>query len=412
MPLRFFVCTVIGACLLASPAAAQQTRSEQLEQMRAQRARVVQPEKHTKLEGALLYLDRTRLLQRIFAPEEGFYPQIGSITTSGGFALGAGYRHYFVNDQLLFNINGAWSLKGYRAARVELSLPRLAGETIEIRARFRYRYFPQEDYYGLGAESQKAERTDYLIEENEYALQAFWRPRPWLTVAGSAALLTPNIAGGTDPRQPTIETLFDDTTAPGLAAQPDFLETGGLFEIDYRDSNGNPRSGGRYVVFTAKYNDRDDLGFDYRRVAGQLEQYFPIFDKKRVFAFRLAANHLEAADGSRVPFYYIATIGGKDTIRGFNDLRFRDNNAWLFNAEYRWEAFSGLDMALFYDVGNVAPEFSKLSLRDAKDSYGFGFRFGTNDAILIRADVGFGSGEGTRYFVAFSGPLRLERFLR
>src|SRR5262245_27605965 len=76
---------------LAPAASAQETRTEQLEQQRAERARQVQPEPRTKVEKALLYLDQRRLPQRIFSPEAGFYPQIGSVTTGGGFALGAGY---------------------------------------------------------------------------------------------------------------------------------------------------------------------------------------------------------------------------------------------------------------------------------------------------------------------------------
>ena len=37
----------------------------------------------------------------------------------------------------------------------------------------------------------------------------------------------------------------------------------------------------------------------------------------------------------------LPTIGGSDDVRGFEDFRFRDRNAVVLNAEYRWEAFSG-----------------------------------------------------------------------
>ena len=400
---------VIG---LSSPAGAQQTRTEQLEQRRAERAREVKPEPRTKVEKLLLYLDESRLLQRSFGPDAGFYPQIGSVTTGGGFALGAGYRHPFANDNLLFNTNASYSLRGYRVGRVELSAPRLAKQTLEVKARVRYRYFPQEDFYGIGPASQKADRTNFLLEETEYAVQLAWRPRPWLLLASQNAFLNPRIAGGTDSLYPSAETRFTEATAPGLKEQTNFLENGVLTEVDYRDARGNARSGGRYILYASRFNDRDDRGFDFSRVAGAIEQYFPFFNKKRVFAFRFAANHLDAAAGSRVPFYYMSPFGGKDTIRGFNDLRFRDTNSWVFTSEYRWEAFSGLDMALFYDRGGVAPRFKDLSISEAEDSYGLGFRFGTNRAVFLRAEIAFGSGEGVRYYVAFSGPLRIERFLR
>jgi hypothetical protein len=400
--------TVVG---FPAFALAQETRAGQLEQTRAERAGQVKPEPRTKVEKALLFLDEHRILQRL-APQDGFYPQLGSVTTGGGFAFGGGYRKPFANDNLVFNTNAAVTLRGYRTGRAELSLPRLARQTVEVLGRVRYRYFPQEDFYGMGPVSLKTDRTNFRLTETEYAVQVAWRPRPWLMLASQNAMLTPRVGHGTDRLFPSTETRFSDLNAPGLAEHTNFLENGALVDLDYRDSRGNPRSGGRYVAYISRFDDRNDRGFDFSRVAGAVEQYIPIFDSKRVFAFRIAANHLEAAEGSRVPFYYMSPWGGKDTIRGFNDLRFRDANSFVFNTEYRWEAFSGLDMALFYDRGDVAPRFEDLSFRDAKDSYGLGFRFGTNQAVFIRAEIAFGSSEGTRYYVAFSPALRMERFLR
>ena len=42
-----------------------------------------------------------------------------------------------------------------------------------------------------------------------------------------------------------------------------------------------------------------------------------------------------------------------------------------------------------------------MSLRESKDTYGVGFRFNTNKRVFLRADIGFGSGEGTRLFVIY-----------
>ena len=112
----------------------------------------------------------------------------------------------------------------------------------------------------------------------------------------------------------------------------------------------------------ARYGDLDDLGYDFSRFGGEVQHFVPIFDKKRVIAVRAAANHYEPRGGSTVPFYYMLPLGGTDSIRGFTDFRFRDLNAVLFNAEYRWEAFSGMDMALFYDVGTRGPAMERSRL--------------------------------------------------
>ena len=47
--------------------------------------------------------------------------------------------------------------------------------------------------------------------------------------------------------------------------------------------------------------------------------------------------------------FYSPTIGGSHSVRSLSDYRFRDDNIMFFNVEYRWEAFGGLDMALFTD---------------------------------------------------------------
>jgi outer membrane protein assembly factor BamA len=96
----------------------------------------------------------------------------------------------------------------------------------------------------------------------------------------------------------------------------------------------------------------------------------------------------------------LPTLGGSDDLRGFADFRFRDNNMVLFNAEYRWEAFSGLDLALFADAGQVAPTAREIDLRDMKTAAGVGFRFNTAKKVFYRVDVGF-SEEGTRIFMNF-----------
>ena len=72
------------------------------------------------------------------------------------------------------------------------------------------------------------------------------------------------------------------------------------------------------------------------------------------------------------------------------------------NAEYRWEAFSALDMALFTDWGKVAPKFSDLDFSDLEHAYGIGFRFIAAQAVIFRIDIATGGSEGIRTFFKFS----------
>jgi outer membrane protein assembly factor BamA len=131
-------------------------------------------------------------------------------------------------------------------------------------------------------------------------------------------------------------------------------------------------------------------------------QLFPFFDKRRVIAVRALAVMTDADAGSDVPFFAMPFVGGPETLRGFRERRFTDRNLLLFNAEYRYEIFAALDMALFVDAGTVSPRLEDLRLGDLTTDYGIGFRFGTRANLILRFDIGLG-GEGTRYFVKF-GP--------
>ena len=70
------------------------------------------------------------------------------------------------------------------------------------------------------------------------------------------------------------------------------------------------------------------------------------------------------------------------------------------NAEYRWEAFTGLDAALFFDAAKVAPKRSQLNFHDLETAVGFGFRFNVQRAVFLRIDVGF-SDERTMIWLKF-----------
>ncbi len=107
-----------------------------------------------------------------------------------------------------------------------------------------------------------------------------------------------------------------------------------------------------------------------------------------MLALRALTVLTDADTGNEVPFYYTPTLGGGDRLRGFREGRFTDRNSLLLTAEYRWEAWWPLDMALFVDVGRVAFDRSDL-LEDLEASYGIGFRFHNTEAVVFRLDLAF-----------------------
>jgi outer membrane protein assembly factor BamA len=133
----------------------------------------------------------------------------------------------------------------------------------------------------------------------------------------------------------------------------------------------------------------------------EAQQYFPFFNQRRVIAVRGKLEMTDANSDQQIPFYLLPVVGGSEDLRGYREFRYRDRDSLVFNLEYRWEAFSGLDLALFGDAGNVFPKAGDIQLDKLKTSYGLGFRFNTDRSVFWRIDIGF-SPEGTRTFVKFN----------
>ena len=172
------------------------------------------------------------------------------------------------------------------------------------------------------------------------------------------AVHPPAVGDGKDHALPSISAVFDDTTAPGLSAAARLRARAAFVEIDYRRPR-NARHGGWYRVEFSHYDDRDRQRYTFNRFDVDLRQFVSILSERRVFvAPRRSSRPRTPPSGQTMPFYLMPSLGGNDTLRGFRDYRFRGPHALLLQAEYRFEIWSGLDAALFYDAGKVAMERS------------------------------------------------------
>ena len=306
---------LFGAALWLLPLAAyaQTTRTEALEQERAERAKQLRPYEPKRLEKLILNAEEGKL-RRLIAPHNGFFVEYGYTykPTGSGIGFGGGFRHDLFERQARVVFEVGETFRHYRMARVDFSLPRLAGERLELGVEGIYRRHTQDDYYGPGPASSRDDRVSYLFKAGEFQGRAIVAVRPWLSVGTRIGRIAPDLGTGTDDRFPSIENRFDDGAAPGLSEQPPFLYGEAFTEIDYRDESGRARSGGHYLLTMRKYADRELDRYSFRSVDLLLQQFVPIFDKKRVFAFQLGLGSdrcrrraaravLHAADARRQP---------------------------------------------------------------------------------------------------------------
>jgi hypothetical protein len=397
--------TTLGVpiCLaVASLAAAQEpaTRAEAERQEREKKSREAEPYKPNGLERAMHLIEDKGIFT---SGRDGIYPKLGSLTTGSGFAFGPGFRNRgLFGGQATLDIWGATSIQRYWATEVRLTFPKLAHKRLLLETWASHRDYPQEDYFGSGPDSARNNQTSYAIRTDFIGGRAGVRPFPILLTGGGLEYLNPRLGSGKDKRVPSIEDLFNPVTAPGLGESIDYVRSTAFVEVDYREPR-NARKGGWYRLDFSRYDDRTTGNFTFNRIDADVRQYIGFLAGRRVIAARLFASTSDTRDGSEMPFYLMPWLGGNDSLRGFRQYRFRGPHAILGQAEYRWEIWSGLDAALFYDAGKVTDRRADLNFKDLEHDYGFGFRFNTNEGVVFRVDAGFGSRDGKHLYVVFGG---------
>jgi outer membrane protein assembly factor BamA len=378
------------------------TRAERLQKLRQAKSQQLQPPKRSGLESMLFELKDRRVMERYQAGYRGFHPMLGGFATGSGFALGAQFRKADIaRGALNFQTGAQASFAGYQRYQLGLSAPAIAKSRIFVAFNFNQNNFPQEDFFGIGSDSPSEKRTSYRLETTEYSGSVGFRPIRKLELGGRGAIFNTNVGHGTDVRFPSTEELFEPDTTPGLDAQPHYKYAGAFAKYDVRDQPLNPRSGGLYQIEGGYYGDRSLESYSFRRWSMEAQQYIPFFNERRVIAVRGKLELTNANSDQEVPFFLMPTLGGSEDLRRYSEFRLRDRNSVVFNLEYRWEAFSGLDLALFGDAGNVFKDADDIRLDKLKTAYGFGFRFNTAQSVFLRIDLGF-SPEGMRPFVKFN----------
>lgn len=376
------------------------TRAEADRKSREEKAAHTQPYKPGGLEKMMHFIEEKAVF---VVGREGFYPKLGSLTIGSGFAYGAGFR-----DRDLFSNNGmldlwaATSILKYWATEARLTFPKLAHNHLLVETWAAHRDYPQEDYFGIGPDSARADRTNFAVRSDFVGARAGVRPARGILIGGGLEYSTPRLSEGRDRRVPSIEKVFTPSTAPGLNQTADYLRSTGFFEIDYREPK-NARQGGWYRFDFSHVDDRKTNQFTYNRVDVDLRQFVGFLAGRRVLAARLFVSTSDTEAGRAVPFYLMPTLGGNDTLRGFREYRFRGPHAILAQGEYRWEIWSGLDGALFYEAGKVANRRADLDFEKLEHDYGFGFRFNTDESIIFRVDAAFGSRDGKHLYIVFGG---------
>lgn len=254
-----------------------------------------------------------------------------------------------------------------------------------------YRYFPDEDFFGIGNDSKLEERKNFSIRQ--FIAQASFGLdiKQKTNLSAILGFDKNSISGGMNP---DIESIMDLPThekdfIPGLYDHPAFLSLHFQLLHDSKDRKANPSKGWETNAKGGLYWDVNNNTYAFWKISADVTKYVHLF-YDRTLVFRVAAEITEPVGSKKIPFYYLSELGRTETIRGFNRGRFRDRHMVLCSMEYRFPLMKrdnfqlGLDACYFIDVGQVSQNmFQEFSMKDFHVGFGGGFRlFSYNGHIL------------------------------
>ena len=343
-------------------------------------------------------LERAQDLQAA-ALAKGYEPLFGGLGTGSGFAFGVNIaRKNFLGTGWQLDVPIEYSTNLYAGLGVYLTVPIVPNNKVSVRTGFHYYDRPEEDFFGFGARSAEADRSNFRLEKRLFTLALETRPWNNLVLGFPVSLSNSGISEGKDNRFPGLQQQFDTSQIPGVTGA-NLVSWGMFLDWDYRDDVALPSTGGRLHVEAGYFQDTGQQDFRFTRYNLEAVQYLPL-DDGHVVVIRLLGLVNDEKGNTQIPLSEKTILGGRETMRGFREFRFRDDNAILFNFEYRWRIWRFADLILFFDEGQVAAEPGDFSLSELRSSRGIGLRFRGRESQIFRFDAGH-SAEGWRYYMSF-----------
>jgi hypothetical protein len=340
------------------------------------------------------------------------HPTLKGVGPGGGIGVGIEYDSPY-SGPWKTSASAVVTLRRYWSAEVVTGYYTRLGEA---EAFGRMRHMSRLDFYGLGTNSDVDARTDFRLRDPVVGGRGRVRLNEWLAVAARVEEMWPDVGRGKSSAVPSIEQRFGELTAPGLTEQPRFGRYEGAIDIHVPPGVGEALyQGTKARVTYAIYSDQELDRFSFHRTDIEAQQRFALVAPHHRLTLSGWVSVSEPKSGNVVPFYLMRTLGGTSevrsvhdnrlgsdgtdaTLRGFRNLRFRDRNLLLLQAEYRVPIWGPFDASVFADAGKVTRERDDLDLSDLKHDFGFSLSLMKEATTALRIDLGMGGGEGVRVF--------------
>lgn len=164
---------------------------------------------------------------------------------------------------------------------------------------------------------------------------------------------------------------------------------------DSRDNIYEPTRG-RRISYTAQWAGHGLGGdFDFYKFTAETRMYKKI-GAKNVLAFRARAGFIQGD----APYSQLFTLGGADSLRGYEDDQFRGKKMYNATLEFRFPLVKKVTGVLFADIGD-AWDAPNVTWYDSKKSFNYGVGAGvrvTTPIGPVKLDYGVGKDDNKFHF--------------
>lgn len=380
---------------------------------------------------------------------------VGSIAPQNGFGAGGAYVGHYTPNELwrtswdadaIASDNGSW--RGgfyYKAIHAPIEKIKIITTTGGPPAHSNLAVHPyavynltaqsislnQVFFYGLGPNSLKTNASVFGMTETIAGANAIVPVLHSLNVSllGEINGRFVNLRGNHSEASPSIETIFTEATAPGIATQPTFVQLGEGVRLEPTIFNDHLQIDylGQFQQYVAASGGR----YTFRRYTFDLDHTIPLYHNAASYGpmptngpdecaaalgatkcsaiqrnregsveLRLFITESIASAGSIVPFYLQPTLGGSDIngnpwLSSYNDYRFRAPNALLLREAFEHSIWGPIGFAFSADEGKVALVRNDVDFNQLAHSFSVGLTLRAGGLPALSFAFAWGGPEGT-----------------
>lgn len=352
--------------------------------------------------ATLGFVGRTHAIARVtevLVSADGRRALLPSYSARGG--LGAVYiQRGLIGATSKFELRATGGARSRQTYEALLRRVRFANGRLGAAALARYQLLPSEPFFGIGQDSRDADETNYGFERTTLQLDAEADLTRRLQAAAGVGWTASNVRGGRGSRNPSLTTA--GTLPAGTRERPRLVRAQAALSWDRRDHPGRPTRGAQGLLGGAVARETTNGDFGWSEWQAAHTQYVHL-GYGRTLGIGAAATVQEPLHGRRIPFYEAAALGGRETLRGYDRDRFRDEGVVRASAEYRFPVHpNGIDGALFVDAGRVFADLGRDDpSRSVHAGYGIGLRAWNARGVFGTFDLAY-SREGWHVYVALN----------